>query len=110
MLPMNALRGALQGPALVELKSGESYNGTLEAADFFMNLKLSHAVMTSPDGSAFFSMDEVYLRGNSVKSLRFAEDVLEKAAAATCKTAVRGRTKARGQLGRVNRGGFKRHK
>jgi len=106
---MNALRGALSGPVLVELKSGESYNGTLEGADFFMNLKLANAVLTSPDGSSFFSMDEVFIRGNSVKSLRFADDVLDKATAVPTKAAIRGRTKARGQLGRVSRGGFKRH-
>lgn len=107
---MNALRGALAGPVLVELKSGESYNGTLENADFYMNLKLTGATLTSPDGTEFFKMDEVYLRGNSVKSLRFADDVLEKAATITSKPAIRGKTKARGQLGHVSRGGYKRQR
>lgn len=51
---------------MVELKTGESYNGLLDNIDNFMNVFLKEAVHTSPDGKQFKKVKEVYLRGNNV--------------------------------------------
>lgn len=51
---------------LVELKNGETLNGHLINSDTWMNLTLKEVVQTSPDGDKFFSLPEVYVRGNNV--------------------------------------------
>jgi small nuclear ribonucleoprotein (snRNP)-like protein len=35
---------------MVDLKNGETINGTLDIMDKFMNLKINNAVITSKDG------------------------------------------------------------
>lgn len=51
---------------LVELKNGETLNGHLVSCDTWMNLTLRQVVQTSPEGDKFFSLPEVYIRGNNV--------------------------------------------
>lgn len=63
---------------LVELKTGETYNGTLVAVDMWMNLSLSDVICTSRDGEKFWRMPAAYIRGNSIKYLRIPDEVLEK--------------------------------
>jgi small nuclear ribonucleoprotein (snRNP)-like protein len=53
-------------PQLVELKSGETYNGHLVDCDTFMNVTLRDVYLTSPDGEKFWKLKEVYIRGNVV--------------------------------------------
>lgn len=56
---------------LVELKNGETLNGHLVNCDTWMNLTLKEVVQTNPEGTAFFRLPEVYVRGNNVRiSLR----------------------------------------
>eukprot|EP01017_Pseudomicrothorax_dubius_P017563 TRINITY_DN1975_c0_g1_i1.p1 TRINITY_DN1975_c0_g1~~TRINITY_DN1975_c0_g1_i1.p1 ORF type:complete len:111 (+),score=26.24 TRINITY_DN1975_c0_g1_i1:88-420(+) len=64
---------------LVEVKSGETFNGTLESCDRFMNLKLTDVIRTSKEGNRFEKMASVFLRGNSVKYIRMVDQVLQKA-------------------------------
>ena len=53
---------------MVDTKNGESYDGLLGGCDNFMNLKLLKVIITSANGT-FSKCDEVFVRGNSVKSI-----------------------------------------
>lgn len=77
MLPLTLLRGAQGNQMLVELKNGETFNGTLVNCDSWMNMNLKDVICTSPDGTQFWKMDECYVRGYTVKYLRIPEEVIE---------------------------------
>jgi U6 snRNA-associated Sm-like protein LSm4 len=62
---------------MVDIKNGESYEGTLAGCDLFMNLKLTKVIITTQNG-AFSRCDEVFVRGNNVKTIQFNPEVLEK--------------------------------
>ncbi|CAG9314577.1 unnamed protein product [Blepharisma stoltei] len=79
MLPMPVLQCAISTPVMVELKSGECYNGYILHADYFMNLKLKDVTHTNADGDHFRKIPECYIRGNNVKYIRVLDEVLEKA-------------------------------
>ncbi|KAL8758259.1 MAG: hypothetical protein Q9199_001612 [Rusavskia elegans] len=68
MLPLGLLNAAQGHPMLVELKNGETLNGHLVNCDTWMNLTLKEVVQTNPEGTAFFRLPEVYVRGNNSKS------------------------------------------
>jgi U6 snRNA-associated Sm-like protein LSm4 len=42
-----------------------------------MNINLKEVICTSPDGTAFWRLPEVHLRGNSIKYLRIPDDILD---------------------------------
>jgi small nuclear ribonucleoprotein (snRNP)-like protein len=85
---------------MVELKSGDSYNGTLFAIDHLMNLHLKEVTWTSADGQKFWKaclalrrlllsspsppsppprqLNECFIRGNCIKYFRVPEDTVEK--------------------------------
>jgi small nuclear ribonucleoprotein (snRNP)-like protein len=84
---------------MVELKSGDSYNGTLVAIDHLMNLHLKEVTWTSADGQKFWKvrpllppppppppppphfhlqLNECFIRGNCIKYFRVPEDTVEK--------------------------------
>ncbi|KAL8959872.1 MAG: hypothetical protein Q9193_003329 [Seirophora villosa] len=67
MLPLGLLNAAQGHPMLVELKNGETLNGHLVSCDTWMNLTLKEVVQTNPEGTAFFRLPEVYVRGNNSK-------------------------------------------
>mmetsp|Transcript_2044 Transcript_2044/g.6119 ORF Transcript_2044/g.6119 Transcript_2044/m.6119 type:complete len:115 (+) Transcript_2044:112-456(+) len=77
MLPLSLLRTAQGHPMLVELKNGETYHGTLVNIDTWMNLNLRQVVCTSKDGERFWSIAEVYIRGNSIKYLRVEKEIID---------------------------------
>ena len=52
---------------LVELKNGETFNGTLDSCDNWMNIKLKEVICTSRDGDRFWRLPEVVIRGNNIK-------------------------------------------
>jgi U6 snRNA-associated Sm-like protein LSm4 len=79
MLPLTLLSLCAGNPILVELKSGETYNGTLSAIDNFMNLSLNNVILTSPDGQNFHRIPTSFIRGNNIKYLRVPQEVLDKA-------------------------------
>eukprot|EP01053_Blabericola_migrator_P010934 Blabericola_migrator_1__10933@NODE_631_length_7153_cov_120_080581_g462_i0_p5_GENE_NODE_631_length_7153_cov_120_080581_g462_i0NODE_631_length_7153_cov_120_080581_g462_i0_p5_ORF_typecomplete_len120_score16_19LSM/PF01423_22/3e15SMATX/PF14438_6/0_32FoP_duplication/PF13865_6/1_1_NODE_631_length_7153_cov_120_080581_g462_i0265624 len=105
VLPLSLLRAGVNRPLLVELKNGETYSGTLVGNDGFMNLHMKTVVCTSKDGDKFWKMAVCYIRGSSIKYVRFSEDVvaaareapdLQTTATAHPKPAGRGRGRGRG--------------
>ena len=56
---------------MVDCKNGESYDGQLLACDAFMNLKLGGGPVhiTSPNGEIFSKCEEVFIRGNNIKTI-----------------------------------------
>lgn len=94
MLPMTLLAAGAGTSVLVEVKSGETYNGLLERTDYFMNLHLKDVVCTSADGRTFQRMTDCYVRGNSLKYLRFPKTTYEAAVRrGDTKPASRGRSR-----------------
>jgi U6 snRNA-associated Sm-like protein LSm4 len=77
MNPLALLKAAHGQPMLVELKSGETYNGVLHACDAFMNLCLREVICTSRDGDRFHRVDEVFVRGGNVKYVRVPDEVAD---------------------------------
>lgn len=64
---------------LVEMKSGETFNGCLDNVDSWMNLKLTDVIRTSPSGDKFWRIQECYIKGSSIKYVRMGEEVMEAA-------------------------------
>ena len=64
---------------MIDLKNGETINGTLEVMDRFMNLKVLNAVITSKDGDQFSKVVELYVKGSSIKNVRMVDGTLERA-------------------------------
>ena len=62
---------------LVELKSGETYNGHLVSCDFMMNVALREVVLTSKDGDRFFHLPEATIRGPSIKYIRIPDNIID---------------------------------
>ncbi|KFM24337.1 putative U6 snRNA-associated Sm-like protein LSm4 [Auxenochlorella protothecoides] len=79
MLPLVLLKTAQGHPVLIELKSGETYNGHLVLCDTWMNIHLREVICTSKDGDRFWRMPEAYVRGNTIKYLRVPDEVIDKA-------------------------------
>ncbi|KAL0481106.1 U6 snRNA-associated Sm-like protein LSm4 [Acrasis kona] len=109
MLPLTLLKGAQTTQMMVELKNGETFNGTLVNCDSWMNLNLKDVVCTSRDGTSFYQMPECYVRGNLVKYIRVSDDILtqvseEAKKERTPKPARGGRGRGRGTFGRGNAG------
>lgn len=61
---------------LIELKSGDTYNGRLINCDSWMNINLIDVICTSKEGTKFWKMSECYIRGSSIKFLRLPEDMV----------------------------------
>ncbi|KAJ3204923.1 RNA processing protein [Clydaea vesicula] len=78
MLPLGLLNASAGQPMMVELKSGESYNGHLVNCDNWMNINLKDVICTSADGDRFWKISEAYIRGSVIKYLRIPEEVLDK--------------------------------
>ncbi|KAK4528522.1 hypothetical protein GAYE_SCF59G6466 [Galdieria yellowstonensis] len=77
VLPLSLLKAAQGQPVLVELKSGDTYNGHLVNIDSWMNLNLRDVVWTSREGDRFWKIAEIYVRGNTVKYLRVPEEIVD---------------------------------
>ncbi|BGP12821.1 hypothetical protein JCM10213_008082 [Rhodosporidiobolus nylandii] len=77
MLPLALLHAAQAKPMLVELKNGETFNGHLVACDNFMNLTLKEVYQTSAEGDRFWKLPEAYVRGNNIKYIRVAENLID---------------------------------
>ncbi|EME26801.1 Probable U6 snRNA-associated Sm-like protein LSm4 [Galdieria sulphuraria] len=77
VLPLSLLKAAQGQPVLVELKSGDTYNGHLVNIDSWMNLNLREVVWTSREGDRFWKIAEIYVRGNTVKYLRVPEEIVD---------------------------------
>lgn len=73
MLPLSLLKTSQGHPVMVELKNGETYNGTLLFCDSWMNLHLREVILSSRDGAKFYRLAEAYVRGNTIKYMRVAD-------------------------------------
>lgn len=76
MLPLTLLKAAENAHILIELKNGDTYNGTLVSCNMFMNINLKDVVCTSRDGDRFWKLNECYVRGNSIKYLRIPDEII----------------------------------
>lgn len=74
MLPLSLLNASVGHPMVVELKTGETYNGHLQSCDSWMNLNLSQVILTSVD-LRFYKMAQVYLKGSTIKHVRIPSGV-----------------------------------
>lgn len=63
---------------MIELKSGETYNGILKAVDKFMNIKMENAYLTDPKAEVFHSVGEVWIRGNVIKYFFMDDSAIKK--------------------------------
>jgi U6 snRNA-associated Sm-like protein LSm4 len=77
MLPLSLLNQAQANGILVELKSGETFNGHLVNCDSWMNIILKEVIKTSVDGSEFWRLPEIYIRGNTIKYLRIPDEIVD---------------------------------
>mmetsp|Transcript_8559 Transcript_8559/g.38193 ORF Transcript_8559/g.38193 Transcript_8559/m.38193 type:complete len:114 (+) Transcript_8559:236-577(+) len=103
MLPLSLLRTCQGHPMLVELKTGETYNGFLVSIDTWMNLNLREVVCTSKDGEKFWKVPEIYIRGSAIKYLRVPDEIIdvvqeENANRRDNRPNSRGRGRGRGEL------------
>ena len=99
---LSLLKTAQRRP-IHELKTGDTYNGTLVDCDNWMNLNLREVVHTSKDGAKFWKMDTCYVRGSQIKYLRMEEDIIDKVPR---QQSYRGGRGGRGGRGR-GRGGYR---
>ena len=53
---------------MIDMKNGESYDGTLLGIDSFMNVKLQKVTITSASGK-FSKVEECFLRGNHIQAI-----------------------------------------
>lgn len=63
---------------MVEVKTGDTYNGILMGVDKFMNIKLADAILTDSKGEKFHQIREVYIRGNTLKYFTLHPTALQK--------------------------------
>ncbi len=78
MIPIKLLKESKGSQVLVELKSGDTFTGTLYSVDNFMNIKLKTVTYIEKLGPKFYSCDEVFIRGSTVNSVQLREDILER--------------------------------
>lgn len=77
MLPLSLLTSAQGQNVLVELKNGETYNGTLVNCDPYMNMNLQNVICTSRDADKFWKVPHCYIRGNSIRYLCMQDEILD---------------------------------
>ena len=79
MLPLQVLKqSGISAKMMVDCKNGESYDGTLQACDAFMNLKLGNGVVITSANGVFSKCEEVFIRGNNIKTIQFESEVLQR--------------------------------
>lgn len=96
------LTAAKKQPVLVEVKSGETFNGTLENCDVWMNLHLSDVIKTTADGQRFFVMSELFVRGSNIKYIRLSEEILQAARDYNRKQRAQRRARQQGEGGNAS--------
>ncbi|EGW30041.1 uncharacterized protein SPAPADRAFT_57515 [Spathaspora passalidarum NRRL Y-27907] len=77
MLPLYLLTAAKNKPVLIELKTGETYQGDLVNLDPWMNLTLSNVIHTNTGADEFSKETEVYIRGMHIKYLRIPDEIMD---------------------------------
>lgn len=112
MLPLQLLNASRNQPLLIELKNGETYNGTLVSCDNWMNINLKDVICTSSTGDSFCKIAAAYIRGSMIKYMRIPDKVIDMVKERPPQYTDRGgssdRGRGRGHVGGVrgaNRGG-----
>ena len=82
---------------MVELKNGETYNGTLVSCDNYMNLSLSGVICTSRDADQFHQIESIYIRGITIKYLCVPQETMALVREDTRDDAGKGRGRGRGR-------------
>ncbi|ODV84574.1 hypothetical protein CANARDRAFT_189212, partial [[Candida] arabinofermentans NRRL YB-2248] len=77
-LPLYLLTSIKGQPIMIELKSGETLNGTFTNCDSWMNLTLEDAITVDAQGENFSKLKEVYIRGNQIKYMRMSNEIIDK--------------------------------
>ncbi|KAI5959781.1 uncharacterized protein KGF55_005013 [Candida pseudojiufengensis] len=77
MLPLYLLTAAKNKPILIELKTGETYNGNLTNCDSWMNLTLHDVIQTNSSGDKFEKLSTIYIKGMHIKYLRIPDQVMD---------------------------------
>ncbi|RLV91199.1 hypothetical protein JA1_004056 [Spathaspora sp. JA1] len=77
MLPLYLLTAAKNKPVLIELKTGETYQGDLINCDPWMNLTLKQVIHTNSNADEFSKETEVYIRGMHIKYLRIPDEIMD---------------------------------
>lgn len=76
MLPLEILKGSKDKMIMIQTKKGDVINGTLESIDNFMNVKIKDITYTNDKGNKFFKAGEIFIRGNSIQSVTFQENLI----------------------------------
>ena len=76
-MPLSLLRAAKGSAILVELKSGETYNGHLVSTDAYMNVTVSDVICTAASGDKFYKLASANIRGSAIKYLRLPDNCLQ---------------------------------
>ena len=71
-IPIKLLHEGESHPVMVELKTGESYWGTLVESEDNMNVLLKRVTMTARNGQVS-KLEHVYLRGSTVRYIVLPE-------------------------------------
>lgn len=62
---------------MIELKNGQSVNGTLAEIDRYMNMHVTDVVLTNSEGTTFHRIPSIYIKGSSIKSVQLIDDILD---------------------------------
>lgn len=61
----------------VQLKSGDTINGTLINIDIFLNVKIKDAVYSNKSKNTLKTLPEIYIRGNNICSFKLENNLIE---------------------------------
>lgn len=74
--PLDLLRNTRGQMVSIELRDGQTVNGSVMRSDRTMNIILKNAIRTSADGKQFYRSREVFIRGASVRNIRMEDRAL----------------------------------
>lgn len=77
-IPPTQLLSSSKGKLInIQLKSGDTINGTLLNIDAFLNVKIKDAVYSNKAKSTLKTLPEIYIRGNNICSFKLENDLIE---------------------------------
>lgn len=78
MLPLFLLNSVKGQPIMVELKRGETLNGTLTNCDSWMNITMKDVVVSDAHGENFYKLKATYVKGIHIKYITMSNDLIDK--------------------------------
>lgn len=76
--PLQFLKESKGSRIMIELKTGDCYDGLLHSIDGFMNIKMKQVTITKRENFDFFTCDEIFIRGSSICNIKFRDDIFER--------------------------------